>query len=379
MSSSSPPRSSGDEYDQLMNSSPIAPSPAPAQPRGQVRRRGDRDDEDSDPNPFVARVPPLNLRASAVNQSDMAELQNFARGKKLKREHVDDVVKFMNLPSGPVLHEGYMYATQLATLEEVRRVVSSQPPWAPSKDFIVNVRALSFGTLLSTSARAYKGNVLNQSVLKIIYERRFDLPSNIATIPADKAKVSKVVSDQMSEARSAIKKDIGASVNYDPKKNPKPSLNDAAKHMGLKALADLVGRHLGDGFDLTPSFCARVALLRHVYMKDNGKKFWDNLEDDIEGLHVKAQDKLKTAGNKPNADKIAAKVTKAFKGLLDKDRRTHGDTESNKTDGIDSLVDGVDALQTVIDQTLARTSGTSGMGGSGTGAEEPEEQSGSPQ
>ncbi|KAJ7628492.1 hypothetical protein FB45DRAFT_1028579 [Roridomyces roridus] len=108
MASSSPSRfSEPNEVDDLMNSSPMGPSPRATQgPRGTIRRRDQLEDDETDPNPFARRMPPLNLRAATLNQSDLADLQNFARSKKLKREHVEDIVKFMNLPSGPLLHEG---------------------------------------------------------------------------------------------------------------------------------------------------------------------------------------------------------------------------------------------------------------------------------
>ncbi|KAJ7647087.1 hypothetical protein FB45DRAFT_1019358 [Roridomyces roridus] len=322
-------------------------------------------------------MPPLNLRAATLNQSDLADLQNFARSKKLKREHVEDIVKFMNLPSGPLLHEGYMYATQLATLEEVRRIATSQPPWAPSKDFVTNVRALCYGALLSTSARAYKGTTLTSNVSaspnKIVFERRFDLPSNICTIPADEAKVTKVITDQMSDARSGIKKDIAASVNHKPPKAnakpTKPNLDDADQHMGLKQLAENIGRHLGSRFELTAGFCARVALLRSVYMEFHEKNFWDKLEDKIEEYHFKARRKLEESGKALTADKIAAKVSKAFKGLVVQDRKTHGDTESNKNDGIDDLGEGGDELQQLIDQSFV-PSGAGAGAGAGAGSNE---------
>ncbi|KAJ7216297.1 hypothetical protein GGX14DRAFT_561870 [Mycena pura] len=191
-------------------------------------------------------------------------------------------------------------------------------------------------------------------LMQIVWEHRFDLPSGIETVPANRAKVSAVVNKQMTEARMFLScpfftrnvslSQIGASVNYHPKSNTRPTL------MTLF------------------TFCAGIALMRHVYMKDNGKDFWDTLEDDIEKIHnsavkaatataitaaVEAGDAAATAKSvKPDTAVVASKLTKTFKSILQKDRKNHGDPTNKVNDMIDTLPDTVDPLQSMINDAL---------------------------
>ncbi|KAJ6537596.1 hypothetical protein B0H10DRAFT_2245999 [Mycena sp. CBHHK59/15] len=58
---------------------------------------------------------------------------------------------------------------------------------------------------------------------------------------------------------------------------------------------------------VTIELCARVALMRSVYLQESGPKFWDKLDSTLAEIRAQAQGKAK-------------KITKAFRHILTKDQ-----------------------------------------------------------
>ncbi|KAJ6608724.1 hypothetical protein B0H10DRAFT_1955157 [Mycena sp. CBHHK59/15] len=83
---------------------------------------------------------------------------------------------------------------------------------------------------------------------------------------------------------------------------------------------------------VTIELCARVALMRSVYLQESGPKFWDKLDSTLAEIRAQAQGKAK-------------KITKAFRHILTKDQELHTvkDYEINDT-GVDNFQQEVDDL-----------------------------------
>ncbi|KAJ6535657.1 hypothetical protein B0H19DRAFT_957544 [Mycena capillaripes] len=157
-----------------------------------------------------------------------------------------------------------------------------KPPFVVSDDTETNIYFYAAAILLSTKLSAYKGSVAKNILLaRFSFVNRFDLPPNIERNPADYAKLVTVVQDALTQLRSKIKKALAAS--FKVKKEPAPS---AREHQNIFELTT----HLVQGTKcaVTPELCARVALMRQVYIEDPTTKFWDSLDADLRKLRNRA-------------------------------------------------------------------------------------------
>ncbi|KAJ7723606.1 hypothetical protein B0H14DRAFT_2285486, partial [Mycena olivaceomarginata] len=152
-----------------------------------------------------------------------------------------------------------------------------KPPFAVSDDTETNIYFYAAAILLSTKLSVYKGSVAKNILLAcfpLLFVNRFDLPPNIECNPADYAKLVTVVQGALTQLRSKIKKALAASFKVN--KAPAPS---AREHHNIFD----VTMHLVQGTKcaVTPELCARVALMRQVYIEDPTTKFWDSLDADL--------------------------------------------------------------------------------------------------
>ncbi|KAJ6549174.1 hypothetical protein B0H10DRAFT_1851220, partial [Mycena sp. CBHHK59/15] len=109
---------------------------------------------------------------------------------------------------------------------------------------------------------------------------------NIERNPADYAKLVAVVQDALTQLRSKIKKAVRVSyISNLFKVNKKPAAS-AREHQNIFDLTT----HLVQGTKcaVTPELCARVALMRQVYIEDSGPKFWDSLDADLRKIRNRA-------------------------------------------------------------------------------------------
>ncbi|KAJ6525373.1 hypothetical protein B0H19DRAFT_1199068 [Mycena capillaripes] len=223
---------------------------------------------------------------------------------------------------------------------------AGKPPFAVSDDTETNIYFYAAAILLSTKLSAYKGSVAKNILLDILKVNRFDLPSNIERNPADYAKLFTVVQEALTQLRSKIKKALAASF----KVNKKPAAS-AREHQNIFDLTT----HLVQGTKcaITPKLCARVALMRQVYIEDSGPKFWDSLDADLRKIRNRA------GGN-------ARKLNKAFENVLSTDRATHG------IDNYNIPTQAVDDVQREVDDTISASAADKATSVPAAAAEEPE-------
>ncbi|KAJ7192187.1 hypothetical protein GGX14DRAFT_406586 [Mycena pura] len=355
MSSSPPITPLRSEFPADLTALMFAVSPVRA---GVRRPRPDTDDENGDDFLSSPR-PPNTTGATSVNANDLNAVRRYATRKRLKTEMMPDIDEFYSGPIAPQLSEGFIFVNQLLTLQKIDEFTTLAPGWEISKDLQVNISSVCYGAALSPSARLYKGDALIATVLKIILDRGFDIPKNIDSNAAMKRKLTTAIKNSLTEARSQIKKDIAKSVCIKAtksEKTQKPTMTNATKHQSLIVLAETIGRHCDDGFLVTPEFCARVALMRRVYMKNNSDNFWSILGDELDVIHRAASTTVDpVTGKLPTAPEAAKRVSKAFRGILDHDRKSHGDPSDKANDAINTMPTQADAHQIMINDALQLT------------------------
>ncbi|KAF7377202.1 hypothetical protein MSAN_00139900 [Mycena sanguinolenta] len=318
-----------------MSSSPVAP----ATPRHGVDAMLDAMDEPTPRCPHPQAPPTLLLTPTrtrrkttstspasvfTLNPRNIATmLQRLGESKRLRADQIADGINSMNDP--PAVQGAKMILGLHALHNRLEAFEASKPPFAVSKDTETAIYFYAAATLLSTKLSAYKGSVTKNILLDILKVNRFDLPPFIERNPADYAKVVAVVQEALTQIRSKIKKAMRALHLTTPARS-------AREHQNIFELTT----HLVQGTKcaVTPELCARVALMRQVYIEDSGPKFWDSLDADLRKIRNRA------GGN-------ARKLTKAFEMVLSTDRATHG------IDDYSIPTQVVDDVQRQVDETIS--------------------------
>ncbi|KAF8140705.1 hypothetical protein K438DRAFT_1995771 [Mycena galopus ATCC 62051] len=276
-------------------------------------------DQEEDDEQLPANV--FNLTSRNVAQM----LQRLGESKRLRPDQITDSINSVNEP--PAVQGAKMILCLHALHNRIDAFEAGKPPFTVSEDTETNIYFYAAAILLSTKLSAYKGSVAKNILLDILKVNRFDLPPNIERNPANYAKLIAVVQEALTQLRSKIKKALAAS--FKVKKEPAPS---AREHQNIFDLTT----HLVQGTKcaVTPELCARVALMRQVYIEDSGPKFWDSLDADLRKIRNRA------GGN-------ARKLNKAFENVLATDRATHG------VDNYSIPTQTVDDVQREVDDTIS--------------------------
>ncbi|KAJ7860661.1 hypothetical protein B0H14DRAFT_2576443 [Mycena olivaceomarginata] len=116
----------------------------------------------------------------------------------------------------------------------------------------------------------------------------FDLPPSTETNAADFEKVIAVVQEAFTQLRAKLKKLLGASLKLN-KTDKKPALS--SNHQNIFKFAHIFVK--GSQCTITIKLCARIALMRQVYLQENSPKFWDKLNSTLAGICTKARGNAK--------------------------------------------------------------------------------------
>ncbi|KAJ7862464.1 hypothetical protein B0H14DRAFT_3612582 [Mycena olivaceomarginata] len=191
------------------------------------------------------------------------------------------------------------------------------------RDFAPN---LYQGHILSSKITIYKGNGTTNILLAILKQYRFVLPAGLENIPADWEKVVEAVQDALTQRRSKIKKSIRGSL----KPNKDGGYAPKEDHLNIFDLTQNIVK--GTQCAVNVVLCARIALMRKVYRKHPGVKFWDELDKRLAKIRAEAKGDMK-------------QVTRAFRHILTEDQDTHGaKTYELDENTVDTFQEGVDAL-----------------------------------
>ncbi|KAJ7288600.1 hypothetical protein C8J57DRAFT_1280818, partial [Mycena rebaudengoi] len=239
-----------------------------------------------------------------VNQNIAVAARNFGQRKRLRPEQITELEVFVN--DSNLLREAKLMANVLAVGNQLKEIVAAQPTFKISDALETNIQKYAPAVLLSSKIKEYKGEGPTNNLLAILKKYRFDIPPGLENNKADWDKIVAAVQDALTQRRSTIKKAILCSLKTH-KTDTKYAPN--AQHQNIFELAQAVVK--GTECTINVILCARVALMRSVFLKHPGPKFWDKIDERLDKIRKEAK------GD-------ANKITKAFRHVLTIDQDTHG-------------------------------------------------------
>ncbi|KAJ7221180.1 hypothetical protein C8J57DRAFT_1731840 [Mycena rebaudengoi] len=319
--------------DAMAQSSPIQPGPATASKHRHGAVSGDdaNDGTSDNENPGILPV--------VTNQNMAVAARTYGQRKRLRAEQLTELDVFLNDPA--LLRDAKLLANIFSVGNQVAQVVSSQPAYEVSSDLETNIQKYAPTVLLSSKINVYKGEVATNILLAIFKKYRFDIPLGLENNQADWAKIVVAVQAALTQRRSKIKKAINCSLKiHKTDTSYAPDVN----HQNIFELTQAVVK--GTQCTVNGVLCARVALMRSVYLKHPGLKFWDKLDEHLAKIRQEAK------GD-------AVKLTKAFRHVLTHDQNTHGikdyDLDEKAVDDFQQTVDDVIDVGVIDAATSAHT------------------------
>ncbi|KAH9916677.1 uncharacterized protein B0H18DRAFT_1124091 [Fomitopsis serialis] len=327
------------------------PPTTPLRTKKRLRTQADIDGSDLEPDgpPGISRPPAALLTNAAMDATPAAmttgsaNLVAFARRhglrKGLRGEQLADVESFAMNDSGA--RDVKIYTQQLSLERKLDSIITSMPPWTPSKELQINAHHYVVAVMLSSKISAYKGQTPVNHVLDIIRTLRFDIPVGIERNVANWKKIVKVVSTEFTNIRASFKKLL---------RNSTKGINPSTHHTIYNLTTALIKN---TKCTVSVPLCARVALMRAIYMlpENRGNCFWDKIDDELTKL-------------RHDADGSERKWIKGLRRFLEQDRQKHGRDDNE----VDDLEDEVDEQQQEVDDILeGRVHAQVGDGGSTVG------------
>ncbi|PPQ78597.1 hypothetical protein CVT26_005315 [Gymnopilus dilepis] len=249
---------------------------------------GDTEREDG-PSPAG---PQADSNAQVSNLA--AACHRHAAKKKLRPEQRSDIDAF--LLDSDIGRLARVYTLLLAVENQILAQQSAAPPWTLSDDLKTNINKYALAVMLSVKIAAYKGQVPANNILEILRRFRFDLPPGIEHDYANWEKVTTQVSDTLTQIRAKMKKQIRESI---------------ANNTNIYRLTQAMASGLPNARP-TVQLCARIALMRCIYVTSGGgEKYWNAIDK-----------RLKFIRDRSGGE--ASRVAKAFKQILKEDRETYG-------------------------------------------------------
>ncbi|KAF8147461.1 hypothetical protein K438DRAFT_1626254, partial [Mycena galopus ATCC 62051] len=148
----------------------------------------------------------------------------------------------------------------------------------------------------------------------------------LENIPADWAKVISVAQYALTQRRGKIKKLLRASLKPDENGVYAPD----TEHQNIYDLAQAIVKDTQCAVNVV--LCARIALMRQVYLVCPGTKTWDKLDERLAEIRA-------------NAKGDAKRITRAFRHVLTQDQDKHGAKnyvlDENAVDNFQQQVDDV--------------------------------------
>ncbi|KAJ7687159.1 hypothetical protein B0H17DRAFT_1203820 [Mycena rosella] len=338
---------SDDEFrktlDAMAQSSPVAP------PQGLAKRNhrtmtqddGSSDNENNNMSGETEQTPADTRPVVLPNQNIIAVAQRCASRKRLCVDQVAMVESFAK--DNVAVREIKIFCHLVALENKVDKLVTAKAAYQVSPDLNKNILNYAPAILLSSKIMVYKGQATTDVLLAILKTLRFDLPAGIENVPADWAKVSDVVKEALTQKRSKIKRKASSLKIQKTDKVHAP----ADQHQNIFNPTSAIVK--GTKCSVNVVLCARVVLMRSVYLKHPGTNFWDKIDDRLAKIRKQAK------GD-------ASKIVKAFRQLLKADRKTHG------VDDYELDEEAVDDFQQQVDDVIDMDAAMSVVSGQGNAA-----------
>ncbi|KAJ7819367.1 hypothetical protein B0H14DRAFT_3876691 [Mycena olivaceomarginata] len=257
-----------------------------------------------------------------ANQNIVAAIKLYADKKRLRGEQVTELQVLAQDP--PLLRE------------------LKVPAFEVSADLKTNLFKYAPAVLLSSKTKIYKGNAVTDILLAIVKKFRFDVPAGLEKIPADWAKVTAAAQYTLTQRRSKINKAIRSSL----KPNDKGVYGPAAEHQNIYDQAQAIVKDTQCTINVV--LCARIALMRQVYLKHPDGDFWDQLDDRLDEIRSEAKNDAK-------------KLTRyRIPPCLDQDQDKHGAKDyvldETTVDDFQQQVDDIIAVDTATSTAFVQDS-----------------------
>jgi len=268
-----------------------------------LRRKHPRSEDDSSPEEDDDGVDKESgvIVFNTTEASPKTNLLNYTRclcrAKRFKPDQQHEMERFAQAdPSVKLIN---LYASLLEVTAAMNKQISAAPAFKLSDAAIMNIKEFSAAVLLSPSVGVYRGGGPVGHVLRVLRTYTTDIPTNIDTIPAHLNEVNIAIQHELTQHRSAWKKLVAKSVVGNTKVE-RLDIHELTKSLALK------GR-----VTVTIPLCARVAMMRYVYLKDKGPTFWGTLDSQIAKMRVA------TSGH-------GGRLVRAYRHILDEDIKLHG-------------------------------------------------------
>ncbi|KAF8156387.1 hypothetical protein K438DRAFT_2075626 [Mycena galopus ATCC 62051] len=272
----------------------------------------------------------LRLNLALPNQNVVAAAKHYAEKKPLHAHQLTELNAFLKV--GIRLAAGGQAAYHVGN--QLEQIVESKPGFELSSDLETNIQKYAPAILLSDKISTYKGESPTTSLLEVIKHLRFDILIGLESIPADWGKIVSYAEYSLTQRRSKIKKVIRSSLKPpEDKIAKKVTYTTDTEHHYIFELTTVIVK--GTQCVVNVTLCARIALMRKVYLTNPGSNFWDKLDSKLENI-------------RNNADGDAKKLVRAFHHVLEQDQAKHG-----KKNYKDSDIEGkVDLFQQKVDDII---------------------------
>ncbi|KAJ7869880.1 hypothetical protein B0H14DRAFT_3440362 [Mycena olivaceomarginata] len=229
------------------------------------------------------------LPATLINQNVVTSARQYGQRKRLRADQITEMELFLVDP--PSLQNAKLFANISALGNQLKKSDESRPSFEVSTDLLMNMRKYAPAVLLSSKISVYKGDGATTVLINVLKQRRFELkiPSGIENVPADWAKLVAAA------PKCFDPKALDASLKTH--KDDKDHAPDTA-HQNIFRLTQAIVK--GTQCTVNVTFCARVALMRKIYLKFPGADFWDKLDKRLAKI-------------RREADGDAKKIIKAFR------------------------------------------------------------------
>ncbi|KAJ7731761.1 hypothetical protein B0H16DRAFT_199742 [Mycena metata] len=200
------------------------------------------------------------LSPEQVLPDDLTAIKEYAAQKKLCAEQVVEVEAFIKNSSAD--REAKLFVMLLALRNELNKNISVTPAYEISPDLRTKIKNYAIAVLLSDKLESYKGQDAKHSVLALLNKyTNHDVPTEYAQL--DMA-VCKVFNMKRVQIKTAISRSL---------KSPCQS---------ILCLAQVIIR--GTQCTVNAALCARIALLRQVYVDNPGFGFWIKVDKHLAAI-----------------------------------------------------------------------------------------------
>ncbi|KAF8216945.1 hypothetical protein K438DRAFT_1953827 [Mycena galopus ATCC 62051] len=299
----------------MESSSPFRPTQASKHSHGAMAGNTDEDSQAGD----AGAAPPGP--ESTLHPNDWDTIELVVEAKCLRTDQASTVYA---IDRTPVCHA--KLSAQLFGLEnQLNQVVPAQAAWTPTASFKTNTAAAALAILLSSKTNVYKGDGPTKILMKIIVIKGWDVTEATLKNQHSRKLVKGRAQYHLTQARSKIKKPIVAGL--------KPG--------GILNILDLTSIIASKGNDVVVNevLCARIALMRAVYVEHPDDDFWDFLNLRIESISKAA------AGD-------SGKIVRAFHHVLTVNQKKYNaeDVYEIEKTGASAFQDDIDGM--IVNQTM---------------------------